>query len=175
MWYALHMLKALRKLVGMPSRVERLAQTDDRESFIRGLVESDIFVIATIDGDGLDASTMTQEQLRAEIQRAAKAMSEREVFYPLVYERDGRWLLPFFTRYAYVETFIGLFSRARNRVYPFEVVGAKGAILVQIMSECDVLAMNDGSDRELVLPQSDMTILAAYKTMIPSPYPIWRQ
>ena len=91
----------LRKLFGKPPVIEELARGHDREGFLRHLGESEILVIAAVEGDGLDPATMTQEQVLAEIERAAKAMNEREDgFSPFTYERSGRHRLPFFTSNA---------------------------------------------------------------------------
>src|SRR5688500_16580761 len=104
------MASFLRKLFGKPPAIEQLARGGDREAFLRTLGEVNVFVIAAIEGDGLDPSTMTQEQLLAEIERAAKDLNERqEGFAPLVYERYGRRRLPFFTSSARVETFVGAY------------------------------------------------------------------
>src|SRR5688572_14724826 len=97
----------LRNLFGKSPTIVQLARGGgDRDAFLRTLGESDIFIIAAIEGDGLDPSSLTTEQLLAEIERAAKDLSERqEGFWPFVYEWNGRRRLPFFTSNAHAETF----------------------------------------------------------------------
>jgi hypothetical protein len=81
----------LRKLLGKRPVTEQLARRGDRDAFVRALGEADIFVFAAIEGDGLDPSTLTREQLLAEIERAATDLNERQDgFAPFVYERNGR-------------------------------------------------------------------------------------
>ena len=124
------MLSFLRKLFERAPEIERLARGGDRDAFLRRLAESDVFVIAAIEGDGLDPSTMTQEQLTAEVERAAKDLSERkDGFAPFVYERDGRRRLPFFASNARAVAFVGKYSKERDRVYPFQLLGVKGSVL----------------------------------------------
>ncbi|MEA2559350.1 MAG: hypothetical protein QOH06_854 [Acidobacteriota bacterium] len=154
------MASFLRKLFGKPPAIEQLARRGDREAFLRTLGEADIFVIAAIEGDGLDASTMTKEQLLAEIERAAKDLNERQDgFAPFVYERNGRRRLPFFTSNAHAETFVGKYSKERNRVYPFQLLRVKGALLAQLMPACDDLAMDDRTEAEVVLSEPDMAAM----------------
>jgi hypothetical protein len=42
------------KLFGKRSSLKELARGADREAFVRRLAESDIFIIAAFEGDGLD-------------------------------------------------------------------------------------------------------------------------
>jgi hypothetical protein len=150
----------LRKLFGSRPTVEQLASGGDREAFLRALGETDIFVIAAIEGDGLDPSAMTKEQLLAEIERAAKDLNERQDgFAPFVYERNGRRRLPFFTSNDHAQTFVGEYSKERNRVYPFQLLGVKGSLLAQLLPSCDNLAMNDRTEAEVVLSEADVSAM----------------
>src|SRR5687767_14718867 len=140
------MTNFLRKLFGKAARLERLAREGDRDAFLRQLGESDIFVIAAMEGDGLDPSTMTEAQLLAEIERAVKDSNERQDgFAPFVYERDGRRRLPFFTSNDHAQTFVGEYSKERNRVHPFQLLGVRGSLLARLLPACDLLVMNDRS------------------------------
>ena len=150
----------LRKLFRKAPAIEQLARGTDRESFVRQLGESDIFIIAAIEGDGLDPSAMTKEQLLAEIERAAKDLNDRQDgFAPFVYERNGRRRLPFFTTNDHAQTFVGEYSKERNRVYPFQSLGVKGSLLAQLLPACDDLVMNDRSEAEVVLPEADVAAM----------------
>src|SRR5688572_13232486 len=95
----------LRKLFGRFPLLEQLARGADRDAFLRQLGQSDIFVFAAMESDGLDPAALTPELLIAEAERAAKALSELQEFHPFVYERDGRRRLPFFTSDTYAQTF----------------------------------------------------------------------
>ena len=151
----------LRNLFGRrPPAIEQLARGGDREAFVRALGGSDVFVIAAVEGDGLDPSAMTREQLLAEVERAAKDLAEPEGgFEPFVYERGGRRRLPFFTSNAHAETFAGEYSKQRNRVYPFQLLGVKGSLLAQLLPACDELAMNDRTAAEVLLSDADLAAL----------------
>src|SRR5256885_1756859 len=113
----------LRKLFGKASA----SPTSDRGAFLRQLGAQDIFVIAAMQGDGIDPKGMTKEQLLAEIERSAKDLSERQGFEPFVYDKDGQRRLPFFTSNDYAQTFVGEYSKERNLVYPFQLLGVKGS------------------------------------------------
>lgn len=150
----------LRKLFGKVPAIEQLAHGSDREAFLHTLGEADIFVIAAIEGDGLDPTTMTKEQLLAAIEQAATDLNDRQDgFAPFVYERNGRRRLPFFTSHARAETFVGEYSKERNRVYPFQLLGVKGSLLARLLPACDDLAMNDRTDPEVVLSEADAVAL----------------
>ncbi|MFO0918548.1 MAG: hypothetical protein U0872_09570 [Planctomycetaceae bacterium] len=154
------MVGFLRNLFGKPSTVEQLAQSGDREAFFRKLGDSDIFVIAATEGDGLDPSNMTEEQFLAEIERAAKELNERqEGFAPFVYDRNGRRRLPFFTSNTYAQVFAGEYAKERNRVYPFQLLGVQGALLVQLLPACDELVMNDRTKMEFTLSDADVAVM----------------
>jgi hypothetical protein len=99
---------------------------------------------------------MTQEQLLAEIERAARDLNEREDgFAPFVYERAGRRRLPFFTSNDHAQTFVGEYSKEHDRVYPFQMLGGSGSVLAQLLPACDDLVMNDRSPDEHVLSPAD--------------------
>ena len=127
----------------------------DRDAFLHQLGDLDIFIIAAMQSDGIDPNGMTQEQLLAEVERAAKDLSEREGFEPFVYDRGGQRRLPFFTSNTHAQTFAGEYSKERNRVYPIQLLGVKGSLLAQVLPACDVLVMNDRSADEVVLSDDD--------------------
>ena len=125
------------------------------DAFLRQLGEQDIFIIAAMQGDGIDPKGMTKEQLFAEIERAAKDLSEDKYPETFVYERNGQRRLPFFTSNDYAQTFVGEYSKERNRVYPVQLLGVKGSLLAQVLPACDVLVMNDRSADEVELSEDD--------------------
>ena len=154
------MARLLDKLLGRRSSIESLATGSDRDAFLRQLGMTDIFVIAAFQSDGLDPSAVTADELLAEIEAAAKDLSEREEgFLPFVYEREGRLRLPFFTADDHAQTFVGEYCKERNRVFPIQLLGVKGSVLVQLLPSCDDLVMNDGTCAEYVLPQADVVAL----------------
>ena len=93
------------------------------------------------------------------MERAAKDLSEDRDREPFVYERNGQRRLPFFTSIDYAQTFVGEYSKERNRTYAFQFLGVKGSLLVRLLPTCDVLVMNDRSADEVVLSDDDATAL----------------
>ena len=145
----------LRKLFGKTPASQRPSPPADRDAFLRQLGEQDIFIIAAMQGDGIDPKGLNREQLLAEIERAANDLSDDKPCEPFVYERSGQRRLPFFTSNDYAQTFVGEYSKERNRVYPFQLLGVKGSLLAQVMPACDVLVMNDRSADEVELSDDD--------------------
>lgn len=140
-----------------PAALHEMARAGDRDAFARRLGESDVFVIAAVEGEGLDPATMTPEQLLAEIERAGKDLAERQDgFEPFVYESpEGQRRLPFFTDDQHAQTFVGEYSKERNRVYPFQLLGVRGSVLAQLLPACDALVMNDRTLDEVELSDAD--------------------
>ena len=140
------MLDAIRRLLGKQGATARL----------EGLAASTIWVFAAMDGDGLDPRSMSQEELLAELRRAAEDLARRQEFAPFVYEKDGQRRLPFFTSQEHAEVFAGAYSKERNRVYPFELLGVKGSLLSKLSTLSGVLVMNDRSPDERVLTPGEL-------------------
>ena len=156
------MLRAVRNLFGKSTGMPASSPIVDRDALLQRLGEQDIYIIAAMQGDGIDPKGMTKEQLLAEIERAAKDLNERKGFEPLVYEKDGVRRLPFFTSNDHAQTFAGDYSKQRNRVYPFQLLGVKGSVLTQVLPACDVLVMNDRSADELILSKDDIATIGRW-------------
>jgi hypothetical protein len=148
-----------QKLFGSRNSLEQLAHGDDRTAFIKELEQSSIYVFAAMSSDGLDPSTMTNEQLLAEIERAAQELNERGGFDPFVYEQAGQRRLPYLSSEKRAQTFAGIYSNERNRVYPFQCLGIKRSLLKQLLPACDHLVMNDRCPNEIVLTEADKTAM----------------
>jgi hypothetical protein len=157
------MFGAIRKLFSKAGRSSesQLAPADD---FVRNLVESDILIIGGMQSDGIDPKGMTPDQLLAEIRRAAEDMSEDKDRAPFVYLSEGQLRMPFFTTNDHAQEFAGWYSKMRNRVYPFQLLGMKGVVLAQLLPACDVLVMNDRSRDELVLTADQLNALSSRAT-----------
>jgi len=155
-----------RKLFGGSSKAATPSALagDDAAALADRLCSADILVFAAFEGDGLDPSTMTREELLAAVERAAKDLAERsDGFEPFTYERDGVRRLPFFTSDEHAQTFVASYSEERGRVFPFQMLGIRGDLLAKLWPACDQLVMNDRTAEEFVLP--DITVdamLAAF-------------
>jgi hypothetical protein len=130
------------------------------EAFLRELADLDIFVIAGTQGEGIDAGTMTKEQLLTEIRRALERDRENQQkgYTLFVYSVAGKRRLPFFTSNEHAQRFCGEYSKVRKRVFPFTVLQVKGTFLGKVApSSCDVVVLNDKSSNERVLSDVEMT------------------
>ena len=156
-----HMLKRLRSIFtssnfnlspGGP------APAGGGEEFLLQLAQKPIFVISATVREGIDASSMTKDQLLAEIRQALERdkANQQKGYGLFVYSADGQRRLPFFTSNEYAQTFCGEYSKERNRVFPFMVLETKGTFLGKIVpSSFDVVVMNDKSTDERVLSSEE--------------------
>jgi hypothetical protein len=100
------MIRFLRRFFG-PS-IYDLARSDDPDPFVEALGSMKITLLGSLHReDGLPFEWVTEEELLAEINQAAIALAEREVFTPFSYATDGVKLLPFFTSRRSVDSFCG--------------------------------------------------------------------
>jgi hypothetical protein len=152
-------LGALAKLFGKRDRLSRLSRQSDRRLFIRALVEADVIVLAALQSQGLDAASFTQEDLLAEIERAAKDLSERDNFDPFLYGSDNSQRLPFFSTSAHADTFCGEYSKERKRVFPFQTLTVRGSVLASLLPGCDAIVLNPRTADEYVLSEVDVRLL----------------
>ncbi len=153
------MFRALAKLFGKRDRLSALSGQADRRAFIRALVEADVIVLAALQSEGLDAATFTQEALLAEIERAAKDLSERNSFEPFLYRSGDSQRLPFFSTPNHAQIFCGEYSKERNRVFPFNTLTVRGSVLASLLPGCNSLVLNPRTADEYVLCEADVRLL----------------
>src|SRR5690349_20161420 len=87
------------------------------DEFLRQLGSSEIFVIAATSTEGIDARTMTQDQLLAEMRKELERDREnQEKVYALsIYKTaEGQRRLPFFTSNDHAKEFCAEYSKERN-------------------------------------------------------------
>ena len=155
------MFRFLAKFFGRRDRLTALSRQSDRRAFVRALFEADIFVLALLQSKGLDAASLTQEELLAEIEKELKAYNEQEHkgIHPFIYRIGDLECLPFFSTQAYAQIFCGEYSKERNRVFPFHVLGVSGSVLVRTLAGCGSLVLNARSADEYVLSEADVQLL----------------
>jgi len=132
------------------------AEDDD---FLREIASKHIFMISATVSEGIDASSLTQDQLLADIRQALERDKEnRQKGYGLfVYTANGQRRLPFFTSEEHAQKFCGEYSKERNRVFPFMVLEAEGTFLGKIVpSSYDLVVINDKSEDERVLSPEEL-------------------
>lgn len=154
------MLNLLRKLVGRRDALVDAGRRSSSADFVRVIGSADVFVIAAMQNEGLDAATVTPEQLLAEIERVARDLSEREGgFKVFTYDRDGASCLPFFSSQAHCQTFCGEYSKRANRVFPFQLLGVKGSVIASCSQGVDRLVLNDWTPDERLLSDEETRLL----------------
>ncbi len=143
-----------------PKRTElaTLANGLDRTAFVQALGNSEIWLFAGMDCEGLDPENLTEEALNAEIERVTRELSELDYIEPFVYIRDGRRHLPIFTNLESAESFCGEFSRQQNKVYPFKTLEVNGTTLCSLFCLCDVVVLNDSVNGEYQLTSDDVSL-----------------
>jgi hypothetical protein len=147
-------------LTGIRNLFNKSKQTADDEGWLRQLGQTDIFIISATISDGIDATTMTKDQLLAEIRQALERDRENQKkgYGFFIYNAAGQRRLPFFTSNDHAQKFCGEYSKQRNRVFPFMVLQAKGTVLGRIiLSSCDLVVMNDMSADERVLSNTELS------------------
>ena len=153
------MFGAIRRLFGNSDTPAPASSTQSAELLLRQLGQLQIYIIAEMQSEGIDPAGLTKEQLLEEIGRAAKDLNERQSFRPFIYEAaDGQRRLPFFTDMQHAEVFVGEYSKQKNRVFPFQMLGIKGSLLGQMIPACDVLVMDDQSPDEIEFAGDDLEV-----------------
>ena len=151
--FSIRVLSTIRNLFGRPKPAAD-------EAWLRQLGETSIFVISATLSEGIDASTLTKEQLLAEIRQALERDRENQQkgYRLFIYDSAGQCRLPFFTSNDHAQKFCGEYSKERNRCFPFMVLQTKGDFLGRVVpASCDVVVMNDKCDDERVLTEAEMS------------------
>ena len=123
---------------------------------LRQLWGGQVFVIAAIEGEGLDPETITPERLFTQIKQAVDDADSRREFHAFVYTRQGKRILPFFSSEERARTFCEWYSMERNRVLPIQVLGIRGSLLASLAVSGELLVLNDRCTDEYVLSEGDM-------------------
>jgi len=123
-----------------------------------------IFVIAALQGEGIDTTGLTQEALRAQIEETIRRdqANEKKGRALLTYDFEGKRRVPIFSSHANAQLFCAKYSEERKRVFPFMVVEAKSSLLARIAAgSYDQIVMNDKTpDAHVVSPEERAQWLA---------------
>ncbi len=149
----------LRKISRRRNALENAARRTSGHAFVQAIGIADVFVIASMQSEGLDPTTHTPEELLAEAERVGRDLSEQKEFWPLVYDRDGTSCLPFFSSPRHCQTFIGEFSKSRNRVFGFQVLGVKGSVIASCARGVERVVLNDWSPEQRPLSDEEKRLL----------------
>jgi hypothetical protein len=147
--------QAIRRLFGSAPLSEASLRGPKPEAFFRTLAGGDILLLSCSLPEGLDPEGLTQEAFLARVRQAAQELSTKESFTPFVYEREGRRAMPFFTEQAHAGAFAAWLTKERKRIFPFETLVVRGAVLAGVLPLCDVLVMNDRSAQEVVFSEAE--------------------
>ena len=132
----------------------------NKENFISSLTKSSIILISAMDSEGLDPAQTTKEELLAQIERAAKTMSENRSVRPFVYYDNGCQLLPFFATREHAQEFCGNYSKECNRIFPFQLLTVSGNLLQDMLSEEHTLVLNPRTNDEYKFSELDNRLLS---------------
>ena len=154
------MFKFLKSILGSGSAPGTCGQVSEAAQFLRNLGDSTVFVIGATQSEGIDAKTMTKEQLLAEIRKALEKDEEdsQRGYNPFVYvAATGQRRLPVFASQKHAQVFSAEYSKERHRVFPFMVLGINGKLLASFdPASFDVLAFNDRSPDERLFTPDDL-------------------
>lgn len=149
----------LRNLFGRRDSLANAGRRTSGSELVKAIGVADVFVFATMSSEGLDPATFTQEELLAEIERTAREFDARKEFEPFVYERDGASCLPFFSSRDHCQIFAGEYSKSRNRVFGFQVLGVKGSVIASCARGVERVVLNDWTSDERPLTDEEMWLL----------------
>jgi hypothetical protein len=155
------MFGVLSRLFGGPDALTRACRDMNRRAFAELLGRSSVAFLslpAPFD-QGLDPSTMSQEELFSLIEQAAQDLSERKEFQPFCYTVGQAKYLPLFSQEKFAQQFVGEYARKVNRVIPFQMLTANGAALVPAFSNCDIVVLNDRTKHRHQLSAEDIALL----------------
>jgi hypothetical protein len=153
------MLKLLKSLFTPSDPLVAAGEKADIDAFVRAIVSANVHVLAAIDGEGIDP-TASPEEVLAEIERAARDLSDHEkCFEVFVYEREGASCVPFFSSLRHCEAFCAAYSKFHHRMFPFKVLGVKGSVVAAAAANVENLIMNDWTPEERPLSADEKNLL----------------
>lgn len=153
------LFRTLAKLFSKRDQLSVLSRGTNRRSFVSAIIVSDVNLLAALQSEGLDADALTQEDLLAEIERSAKDLDNRNNFETFHYMQNDVRCLPFFSTMEHAQKFCGEYSKERNRVFPFQMLGVRGSVLTTQLPYFDKIILNPRSADEYILTEADMKLL----------------
>ena len=134
------------------------------DAFPQSLLHVPIMMLATMTSEGLDASTVTQEKLLAEIRRELESLTTRDGFQSFRFDAKGDTCIPIFTSEQNLRRFCGEYSKRRNRVYPFQTLTLKQEMLPRffqnLLREKAVVVVDPFSSGERLMTSEDRKSLS---------------
>jgi hypothetical protein len=155
------MLNKLKKIIGTPDALPRLAKNDCPESFIHELCESQVFVIAKGDYDNGLPPDSSRSKIMAILEKEAVRINMQQSFEMYTYESDGVYHLPFFTDQERAQEFCHALAEERQRIFPFTVLGVSGQMLAKYAETRLEIIMNDKTANQYILSEKDRALLIA--------------
>ena len=157
------MVSFLTRVLDLPDRPTRLSRKADRREFAAVVARTQLtFLSVPVELEaGLDADTMTPEDLLDCIEKSARLCSEREAHPPWTCVRAGELLLPVFSQKRYAERFVGEYVKSLNRVIPFFLLTASGRDIAASAAEGATVLLNAGTRHEYRLTRDDLAAVRA--------------
>jgi hypothetical protein len=145
------MLKYIRAMLRLPTTVDH--------GFIETFKDVPVYAIAATESEGIDSSSLSKEQLHAEIQRQIERDREGRQsgskFF--IYTVGQQRHLPFFTSAENAKLFCDDYSREQGKIFPFRVLQTKGKFLGTIDPDsAHVVIMNDRCPGERALTAREL-------------------
>jgi hypothetical protein len=107
-------------------------------------------------------TSVSQEEILAFIERAAKDLAERDSFDPFFYEAPGTGrVLPLFMDMKSAETFSLSYVSELRRILPFHTLATTGDALADGLASYDVVVINARSKDELLLSGPEIRAIVA--------------
>jgi len=150
----------LASLLGIRDAVTRAARGGDRDHFADVFVSSMLYFVCVPArfAAGLPANA-SQDEILAQVEAAAKDLSESQGFQPFVYPDSGRRRMPIFSSDALATQFASWYALHTQRIIPLQVLGVEGSLIVPAFKDCDVVALNDRTKHEYLLTDQDASLL----------------
>lgn len=151
----------LSRLFRSKHPLKGLCSGDKVHEFVEALNSIEVVMIGAPHSEGLAFECATEQAVLAEIESAARSMSDRTSFSPFRYHDRGSKYLPFFTTMDAAEVFCGAYCGRENRLFQFPAFVLSGAVVGRLITADVVIIMDPQSDEELVLSPDQSNLLNA--------------
>jgi hypothetical protein len=100
-----------------------------------------------------------QDRALKQIRLTIDGVKMGDAFSPFIYVREGRRLMPLFSRDDLAQHFVQQYARQMRKIFTFQVFAARGFTLIPTFEDCDAVILNDGSQDEYQLSDQDIAQL----------------
>ncbi len=131
-----------------------LARSGDFRTFAQSFRSSELFVVSSPVARSLDSSHLTADDLREQLEQAARTAADESGFSAFTYGPEGEEVLPVFSTEAAAEAFVKGYVQLVHRVIPMIIASLEGATLVPLFAGKRLgVVLNPLTDEEYELPR----------------------